>query len=307
MVRTRQLEILCAVIDIGTTAGAAESLSISQPAVSNMIRHFEDMTGFPLFKRERGRLTPTPEALHIAQEAQHLFSQQKRVDTIINQLRGGSLGRLNLVATPSIGYGILPRLIAEFTKDRPKVELSVELGSVDEIIQRLISGQADLGLSITSPRHSALTVRGMAQGELVCACPAGHELAHSQVIKISDLNHVRHISYNAGTPLGQAIDTVYSKAGVERRFFCEVRHTSTALEMVACGVGVALVDNFAIVGRQRPEIVIRKTNPTLPITLHGITPNLFPTSQITMQFQNFMRDYLAQSEELAGEGITSGY
>lgn len=294
LIKTRQLEILCSVIDMGTTAGAAEALSISQPAVSNMIRHLEDIIGFPLFKRERGRLSPTPEALHIAQEAQHLFSQQKRVDTIIQQLKGGALGRLNLVATPSIGYALLPRLLAEFAKKRPKVNLSVELGSVDEIIQRLISGRADLGLSITFPRHPALTVRPLAEGELVCACPSDHELAQSRTIKIADLNHVRHISYNSATPLGQLIDAVFLKAGVERRFFCEVRHTSTALEMAACGIGVALVDNFALIGRERSDIAIRKTNPRLPIALHGVTPNLFPTSHIALQFQAFLLDYLSR-------------
>lgn len=307
MIRLRQLEVLCAVIDLGTTSGAAEALSVSQPAVSNMIRHIEDLVGFPLFKREKGRLTPTPEALHIAQEAQHLFSQQKRVDGIINQLRGGTIGQLNVIATPSIGYVLLPRLITEFTRARPQVQLSIELGSVDDIIQQLISGQADLGFSITLPRHSALAVRRMASGNMVCAMPESHELALSQRINVLDLNHVRHISYGSGTPLGQMIDEVYRRSGIERRYFCEVRHTSTALEMAAAGAGVALVDNFALLGVARPGLAVREIDPAMPVALHSVTSNLFPTSNTALQFQEFVRNALNDAETLAALGITQDY
>ncbi|OCX58168.1 hypothetical protein BFP70_19105 [Thioclava sp. SK-1] len=304
MVRVRQLEVLCSVIELGTTAGAAEALGVSQPAVSNMIRHIEDLVGFPLFKREKGRLTPTPEARHIAQEAQHLFAQQKRVGRIITQLRGGTVGRLNVIASPSIGNALLPRLVSEFTRTRPRITLSVELGSVDEVINHLVSGRAELGFSITPPRHAALSVRPISTGEMLCAIPNGHELCSSERVKILDLNHVRHISYATGTPLGQMIDSVYSKNGIERRYYCEVRHTSTALELVSAGAGAALIDSFAMMGKPRPEITLRPTDPHIEVALHTVTSNLFPTSNIALQFQDFVRKALNDPEQRALYGIT---
>lgn len=293
MINARQLEVLSTVIEVGTTARAAELLSVSQPAVSNMIRHTEDLVGFPLFKREHGRLVPTPEALHIAQEAQHLFMQQKRVANIINELRGGTIGRLNIVATPSIGHGILPRVLADFVRTRPKLQISIELGSIDEITRRLLSGRADLGLSVTDPRRSALSVRSLGHGRLMCVCPVDHELALSERIKVTDLNHVRHISYAGNTPLGQTVDAVFSAQGLERRYFCEVRHTATALEMVRTGLGVALVDSFALIGQRRDDIAVRRTDPEITLDMHAITSNLFPTSNLAIQFQEFVGDYLA--------------
>ncbi len=292
MLRLRQLEMLCAVVDLGTTSGAAESLGVSQPAVSNMIRHIEDLVGFSLFRREKGRLAPTPEALHIAQEAQHLFAQQKRMDRILQQLRGGTVGQLNLIATPSIGHVLLPGLVTRFMQERPQLRPSIELGSVDEVIHQLISGRAELGFSITPPRHSALSVLPLAEGKMVCVMPAGHDLAHARMINISDLNHVKHISFGSSTPLGQMIDQAYSNVGLERRFDCEVRHTSTALEMVSAGAGVALVDSFALRGTSRSDIVVRPVEPCLPVKLYGITSKLFPTSQMLGKFQQFVRDSL---------------
>lgn len=293
MIKARQLEVLCAVIEMGTTARAAELLAVSQPAVSNMIRHTEDQIGFPLFVREHGRLTPTREALHIADEARHLFRQQKRVGALIEELRGGQAGKLSLVTTPSLGQGLLPRALQDFMAARPRIRLSFETGSVDEIINRLVSGQSDLGLSITRPRHVALSVQPIARGRLVCVIPEGHELALSDRIRVTDLNHVRHISYPADTPLGRQIDAVFSQQGLERRHFAEVRHTATALEMVAGGLGVALVDEFALKGRAIPGIVARPTSPELPLEVHAITSNLFPTSNLALLFQQRLVEWLA--------------
>ncbi|MEX1234895.1 MAG: LysR family transcriptional regulator [Roseovarius sp.] len=298
MINARQLEVLCAVIELGTTAKAAELLAVSQPAVSNMIRHVEALAGFALFERERGRLIPTPEARHIAQEAQHLFMQQRRVSTIIEELRGGTTGRLSIVATPSIGQRILPPIIAEFLAKRPRLNVSLDLGHTDQIANRLVSGQAELGLSISQPRHSALTVRSIADAQLLCACPEGHELALSRVVQIAALNHARHISYSVDTPLGQVIDAAFSSRGLERRYFFEVRHTMAALELVANGVGVALVDSFAVAGRDVPGVALRPIDPPISLHAHSATSKLFPTSNVALQFQTFFRESV--SEHLSG-------
>lgn len=294
MINARQLEVLCAVIEVGTTAKAAELLLVSQPAISNMIRHTESQVGFALFSRERGRLVPTPEALHIAQEAQHLFMQQRRVATIIDELRGGTIGRLSIVATPSIGQGILPRALAKFLEDRPKLNVSLDLGHANQIADLLVGGRAELGLSITPPRHSALTVRPFLPGQMVCVCRRDHELALSSVVRIADLNQVRHISYAASTPLGQVIDAAFSERGLERRYFFEVRHSVAALEMAIAGLGVALVDSFALVGRDLGQAVVRPIDQPIALSLHSSTSSLFPTSNVALQFQTFFRGFMAE-------------
>lgn len=292
MINARQLEVLCRVIEVGTTSAAAELLGVSQPAVSNMIRHTEDMTGLKLFVREHGRLVPTAEALRVAQEAQHLFMQQKRINSIVAELRGGIIGKLNIVATPSIGLGILPRILSQFIKERPKLNLSLELGSIDEVEGQLISGLADIGLAITPSRHSLLNVRSIARGSMVLACPVGHELALMDEVDITLLNHYPHISYASSTPLGRAIDLIFEKQGLERRYTTEVRHPAVALELVAQGIGVALVDEFALIQHENKRIVGRRTTPTLPIHLHAITSNLFPVSQVVREFQNTIEAHL---------------
>lgn len=295
MINARQLEVLCTVIEVGTTAGAAEELGVSQPAVSNMIRHTEDLTGLRLFERKHGRLAPTAEALRIRKEAQHFFMQQKRMNSIVEELRDGVTGKLNIVATPSVGLTIVPRVISDFVKGRPNLKISLELGSVDEIQERLISGRADLGLSITLPRHTLLNVTVIGQGHMVLVCPPGHELGRHGVVRVTDLNQYNHISYSSNTPLGRAVDLVYEREGKERRFFAEVRHTAVALEMVVNGVGVALVDSFALVERNNADLQVVETVPRLPIDLHAVTSTLFPVSLLVGEFSAAIDRYIKRS------------
>lgn len=292
MINARQLEVLSTVIEVGTTARAAELLNVSQPAVSNMIRHTESVTGLKLFERDKGRLIPTREARHIAQEAQHLFMQQKRIGTIVSELRDGTIGTLSIVASPSIGLGVLPKALSRFAGQRPKVRVSLELGSIDEITDMLVSGRAEIGLSITAPRHPSLSVATVAEGRLVAVCPRGHDFAHLRRVRVADLNLTRHISYAATTPLGGLIDQVFADHGLERRYACEVRHTATALEMAASGFGVALVDSFALIGREDPRIVAVETDPVLPIRLSALTPRLFASSTVATSFLDELRGFI---------------
>ncbi len=303
MLKARNLEVLCAVIEMGTTAMAAESLGISQPAVSNMIRHTEDQIGFPLFIRERGRLTPTREALHIADEARHLFRQQKRIGGLVEQMRDGAAGRLSIIATPSLGHGIVPQALGAFLKGRSKIRISFEVGTVDEIAARLLSGEADLGLSITRPRQVGLSIQKLAEGRLVCALPETHELALFERIRITDLNHVPHISYAMESPLGRTIDAAFAAEGLERRHFCEVRHTTTALDLVAGGLGAALVDDFALMGRSIPGVAARPTTPDIPLQVFALTSTLFPTPNLALRFQAHFRDFVEGVRRSEGGGV----
>jgi len=294
MINARQLEVLTTVIETGSTAGAAKVLHVSQPAVSNMIRHMESISGLLLFKRTHGRLVPTKEAQYIAREARELFMQQKRIQTVITELRDGTTGTLSIVATPSLGLSTLPKALSRFTRDRRKLRISLEVGSIDEITDLITSGRADLGFSITLPRHPLLSVSPIADGRMVCVCPPDHEFVNVEKVRVVDLNHTTHISYGALTPLGQLVDQVFSDQGLKREYSCEVRHTATALELAARGYGAALVDSFAIFDRDDLSVTIRETEPTLPIKVHSILPKSYPTSNVASAFLTLFMEYFGR-------------
>ncbi len=79
--KLRQIEIFREVCDAGSVTGAAESLGISQPAVSKHLAALERACGFLLFARTGGRLVPTPEGRLFALEVERLFQNIGRMST----------------------------------------------------------------------------------------------------------------------------------------------------------------------------------------------------------------------------------
>src|SRR6266498_4140921 len=112
--KLRQLEVFRAVIETGTTKGAAHQLNISQPAVSTLIQHTEDQLGFELFQRMHGRLVPTEEALSLYAESSSIFLLLESLHQKIEGFRLGHFGSIRIASTPSLGNSILPRAIHSF-------------------------------------------------------------------------------------------------------------------------------------------------------------------------------------------------
>ena len=104
--RYRQLEAFRAVMRAGSVTQAAEMLNVSQPAVSRLIACLEQDVGFPLFRRRRGRLQPTPEADFLLGEVERAIANLDHVAQIADDIRKRRTGHLPNCLV-SMGEGML--------------------------------------------------------------------------------------------------------------------------------------------------------------------------------------------------------
>lgn len=266
----RQLEIFRAVMQTGTTRSAAEALCISQPAVSNILRQFEEQLGFSLFHRTGGRLRPTREAHSLFQGAEGVFSSFHSVQSLAEDLRRGWAGTLSLVASPSLGHTIIPPAIAELLIERPRVRINMDTPSNERIVEILAGGRADLALTITPLEHPALRTTVLSDAQIFCAMPLGHPLTPRKKIRPADLVGERMISFPRESALGIIINNVFRDADEHQAPTVEVRFAFTALALVKSGVGVALIDDFTLAYLERPDrLTLRpmETERTVPLVL----------------------------------------
>src|SRR6266566_4249023 len=97
----RQLDCFRLLMITGTMTRAAEQLSISQPAVSNIIAALEHEIGFSLFTRRAGRLEPTPEAHLFFREVSRSLEAFESTERAAAEIKQGKHGRLTIAAYPS--------------------------------------------------------------------------------------------------------------------------------------------------------------------------------------------------------------
>ncbi|HUY11309.1 MAG TPA: LysR family transcriptional regulator, partial [Candidatus Dormibacteraeota bacterium] len=125
---------------------AARALGISQPAVSQQLALLSRTLGLPLFHRERGRLALTEAGRFVVGRADEMIAD---ADRLVREVRGfaeAQSGRLNFATTRTIGTHLVPRLVAEFLRDRPAVEPHVRIANTHDVAALVADGEVLFGL-----------------------------------------------------------------------------------------------------------------------------------------------------------------
>jgi DNA-binding transcriptional LysR family regulator len=262
----RQLEVFRAVVETGTTKGAAHLLNISQPAVSTLIQHTEDQLGFELFERVRGRLVPTEEALSLFRESSPIFDLFDSIQRKVEDLRQGRHGSLRIAATPSLGNTVLPRAIHVFADQRPAVRISIDIRDRETVFHHVARSVAELGMVLEFREHPNLMGVPLHLGEMVCAVRETHPLAGNEVVRISDLRGIKIVRLERSTVLGDLIDRAASSLGESLNWSIETRYCATACALVQQGEPLAIVDEYSTRYALSPGVVVKPIIPAIPIT-----------------------------------------
>src|SRR6201985_178506 len=152
-INLRQIEVFRAIMVAGSISGAAKLLCASQPEISRMISHTESRLGLTLFERIRGRLYPTPEARRLFVEVNAVHQSIQRVNDVANELIDKTTGALQLVVSPSLAQTLIPVAIAQFRTRFPTVRVNLVTQTSTQLVQTLLSRQAELGIAMFSLDH----------------------------------------------------------------------------------------------------------------------------------------------------------
>jgi DNA-binding transcriptional LysR family regulator len=239
----RQLRYFLAVVDQGTVHRAAEMLYVAQPSISHSLRRLEEELGTELFLR-RGRglvLSSAGEALvGPAREVVHLLEVARATVESVDGLRGG---RLTIASMPSQAVSPLTRLIAEFARRHPAVEVAVVASDrSDDVREALRTGAAELGvLAIPGGLHGldGLHVRALETQRFVLVLRSDVVLPQGDPIETAALHGLPLIVGQPGTGMRRVADAIL--AATDCRLAVEIEHREALLPLVMSGVGVAVV------------------------------------------------------------------
>ncbi|MEZ5842757.1 MAG: LysR family transcriptional regulator [Hyphomicrobiaceae bacterium] len=280
----RQLEILRALFRYRTTVAAGRHLGLSQPAISNALKTMESQAGFALFERINNRLFPTREAQELHQEAEAIFARHELFEAKLRDLKENRTGQLRIVATPPIGYGIIPGALKQFLARRPQVRVFFDVRRYEGVVDGVESGLAELGFALALDAHHALETEAVFAGDMVCVMPPGHVLERKTVVSAADLVQHPFIGLERGTRLGEAVRHSFDKAGIPFRFAVEVRYCNTACVLAQSGVGVAVVDPFSPTDGAKHNLVVRPFAPATRAIAYAGWSKARPLSRLAQAF-----------------------
>lgn len=291
--KLRQLEAFRAVMRNGTTNAAAHELGVSQPNISNLVRHMEDQIGIPLFLRTSGRLVPTAEAHSIYQDIEPVFSMLKGVERRIESLRDSSTGSLRIVATPSMASSIVGHALKQFLDKWPTIKVGLDIRRMENLIEQIQTRQAEIGVALSFKEHPSLHAEPIHKGKFVAVMSRDHPLVAEPVITPRLLRGHRVVSLEQETPLGLKVARAFTESGEVCDWSLETRYGYTACSMAGMGIGVALVDEYIARAPEFNHLKRRPFEPRVPVVAYMVSLKETPLSRIAQNYSSIIRDVIS--------------
>jgi DNA-binding transcriptional LysR family regulator len=242
-----QLTAFVEVARHGNVSRAAESLLVSQPAVTARLKRLEAELGAPLFvRRPRGmRLTEAGEAyLPFAVRALETLAEGRH---LVNAYEGGGAGRLALGAAPAVSTYVLPALLKRFAVGHPRVAVSVRTGHSEEVLELVLREQVDLGL-VRALRHPEIVSTPLYEDRLVLVVEPEHRFASRRGIEVAEIGQEQVILFDRTSSYHELTSAFFRRAGVLPAGVMELDNIDAAKKMVQEGFGVALLPGTAVAG-----------------------------------------------------------
>ncbi len=292
----RQLEVFRAIMRDGTITAAANSLGVSQPAVSKLLAYLEDQLGYPLFERIAGRLVPTTEAHLLYGDADRVFRQLEALSSLARDIGASKIGLIRIGASLPLAYSVLPVALAAFRKRHPEVKIHLHTLPKREITEALSLGDVDVGITLSPILAPTVRVETLFSAEIVAILPASDPLAAEASLTPSTLAGRPLISYGSHAEFGAALDEAFASAGQARGVSIQIASSVGALPLVRQGLGIALVDGLAL-WNPIEGIVSRPFRPAVPTPVSLTINEARPQSRFVAAFSDCLRQAFADASQ----------
>ncbi len=247
-----QLRILKAIAVEGSFKRAADSLYVSQPAVSLQVQNLERQLDVPLFDRG-GRRAQLTEAGHLLLNyGEKILSLCQETCRAIEDLQNLQGGTLIVGASQTTGTYLLPRMIGQFRQKYPDVGVQLHVHSTRRTAWSVANGQVDLAIiggEVPAELMESLEMVPYSEDELALILPTFHPFAKQETIQKEDLYKLQFIALDSQSTIRKVIDQVLIRGDIDTRRLkieMELNSIEAIKNAVQSGLGTAFVSTSAI-------------------------------------------------------------
>ena len=270
----RHLRTIKAIHDTGGLARAADTLNITQSALSHQIKGIEDQAGVELFVRRTKPLRLSSAGMRMLAAAERILPQVAALESEFEGLVAGKTGRMHIAIECHACFEWLFPVLEAFRKAWPDVDVDIRPGLAFDAMSALKREEVDLVISSDPEDLAETDFTPLFDYEPVFVAAAAHPLAKKSAIEAEDFRGETLITY----PVDRARLDVFSQllmpAKVEPAKVRQVELTAVILLLVASNRGVAVLPDWVV-----RQVRYNSDYVTRPLTSKGITRRLYAATR----------------------------
>ena len=244
-----QLKVFCKVVEMESFSKAGGAVYLSQPTVSSHIKDLEENIGCQLIDRLPKKAVPTKAGELLYEYAKKLLSLRDEAETALAEFQGVVKGHLAVGGSTIPGVYILPQIVAMFTRKYPAVKISVALGDTDTTIEKILSGELELGVVGAQSEDSRIDQDLLFQDEMRLIVPATHKWAKMKNIALDEFQKEPFIIRESGSGTLKSIQRSLEQKGRSIRNLnvtAEMGSTEAVRQAVKAEAGVSIFSTLAV-------------------------------------------------------------
>lgn len=262
------LEAFLAVKETGSFHLAAERLNLSQSAVTRRVQKLEAALDSVLFDRTTREVRPTLAAKRLQGRAEAMLGDARETTLALRDESVAFAHQRNAVVTvaviPTVVARIIPVAVKRFREQGHAARFRFLDHTANAVAESVAKGEADFGLCSIPELEATTRFEPLFDDQIVLVHPAGSPLNAVQKVTWGDIGDQDLIVPSRGTGNRLLIDEAMARAGLPLPWSYEFRRWTTALELVAAGIGLALLPRSAVASTHDDRIGFKPIeNPTI--------------------------------------------
>ncbi|MFC5742662.1 LysR family transcriptional regulator [Dyella tabacisoli] len=262
----RQLRAFLAVAKQRHFRRAAESLHLTQPAISRHIAELEAELNIRLFDRNTREVVPTDAGRYLQSAVERVLDELEGVLAHVHSESERRHGKVRVAAVPTLSAELMPSCIAACTRNYPELSILLHDQSQTLVLESVRGGEVDFGLAIEPSDSDSFDSETIMHDPFVLVCRNDHPLAQRASVPWKKLQGEKLVLLDHSSGSRRLIDRQLTAQAIETNVVQQAGHTHAAFRMVEAGLGISVTPGLSL-----PTSKLLTVRPLTPTVKRAIT------------------------------------